>query len=162
MQWHPLNCAETSSSTCTITNLAYSGSSVAAIAEDRAKIVIFDFPAPPVLSNHLSLLAMIDSPRDPITTMSRSTFSVDGITASDNNVSYRFYPWVVKAHEICRNGVDDNDDGVVDEEPCEPPLREPPLPSGAGEICLNGVDDNDNGYVDEAGCKYRELEPEEP
>lgn len=93
-QWHPLNCAGTSSSTCTITDLAYSGSSVATTPGDAAQIVTFDFPAPPIspgLSNHFCLLAMIDSPRDPISPMSRSIFIVDDITPSDNNVSHRNY-----------------------------------------------------------------------
>jgi len=92
MQWHPLNCAGTSSSSCTITNLAYSGSSVATSGADAARIATFDFPAPPVragLSNHFCLLAMIDSPRDPISPMSRGTLVVDAITPRDNNVSHR-------------------------------------------------------------------------
>jgi subtilisin family serine protease len=94
MQWHPLNCAGTSSSTCTITNLTYSGSSVASTADDAAQIVAFDFPTPHVitnLSNHFSLLAMIDSPQDRISPMSNGTFLVDDITPRDNNISYRNY-----------------------------------------------------------------------
>ena len=94
MQWHPLNCKDTSSSNCTIANLTYSGSSVANTTDDGAEIVAFDFPSPPVitnLSNHFSLLAMIDSRRDPISPMSNGTFVVDDITPRDNNVSYRNY-----------------------------------------------------------------------
>jgi subtilisin family serine protease len=94
MQWHPLNCAGTSSSACPITDLAYSGSSVATTTADAAQIVAFDFPTPPVitdLSNHFSLLAMINSAQDPISPMSRATFVVDDITPRDNNLSYRNY-----------------------------------------------------------------------
>ena len=94
MQWHPLNCKGTSSSTCTINNLTYSGSSVATTTDDVTQIVAFDFPTPPVitdLSNHFSLLAMIHSPQDPISPMSMGTFVVDDITPHDNNVSYRNY-----------------------------------------------------------------------
>jgi hypothetical protein len=93
-QWHPLQCAGTTSSTCPITNLAYSGSSVATTAADRAQIAAFDFPAPsvnPGLSNHFCLLAMVDSTRDPISANSRSSFVVDDITSRDNNVSHRNY-----------------------------------------------------------------------
>jgi hypothetical protein len=80
--------------TCTITNLAYSGSSVATTAADGAQIATFDFPAPsvnPGLSNHFCLLAMVDSTRDPISANSRSSFVVDDITSRDNNVSHRNY-----------------------------------------------------------------------
>jgi subtilisin family serine protease len=93
-QWHPLNCAGTSSSTCTINNLTYAGSSVAATSDDGAQIVAFDFPTPPVttnVSNHFSLLAIIDSPQDPISPTSKGTLVVDDITPSDNNVSHRNY-----------------------------------------------------------------------
>ena len=93
-QWHPLNCAGTSSSTCTISNLVYSGSSVAGTAGDGAQIVQFDFPAPPIdplLANHFCLLAMIDSSQDPISAASKATFVVDAITPNDNNVTHRNY-----------------------------------------------------------------------
>jgi len=94
-QWHPLNCAGSPSSTaCTITNLAYSGSSIAATTADGAKIATFNFPASsvsPSLSNHFCLLAMIDSPQDHISPSSRSRFVVDDITPNDNNISHRNY-----------------------------------------------------------------------
>jgi len=93
-QWHPLNCAETTSSTCTIANLAYSGASVAGTAADAAQIVAFDFPAPPIgpgPSDHFCLLATMDSPQDPISPQSRETFVVDTITPGDNNVAHRNY-----------------------------------------------------------------------
>lgn len=45
--------------------------------------------------------------------------------------------------EICDNGVDDNDDGLVD---CDEPSCE--NARGCGEICDNGVDDDDDGLAD--------------
>jgi hypothetical protein len=42
--------------------------------------------------------------------------------------------------EICGNGIDDNDNGQIDEDcPVTPPH----------EICGNGIDDNNNGTIDE-------------
>jgi len=93
-QWHPLNCAGSASSVCTITNLAYSGSSVAATAADVAQIVQFDFPAPPIdplLANHFCLLAMADSSQDPISAVSKASSVADFITPTDNNVTHRNY-----------------------------------------------------------------------
>ncbi len=96
-KWTPLQCS-TGSSTCTITNLAYSGSSVAGTGADAAQIVQFDFPAPvidPLLSNHFCLLAMIDSPQDRILPLSRPTvaadFVADALTPTDNNTTHRNY-----------------------------------------------------------------------
>lgn len=94
-QWHPLNCAGTTSTTCTVSNLTYSGASVVATTgSDAAQIVRFDFPAPPVdpmLPNHFCLLAMIDSSQDPISTESKVKDVVDDITPTDNNVTHRNY-----------------------------------------------------------------------
>jgi len=97
-QWHPLNCSGVSSSSCTITNLAYSGSSVAGTPAGAAQIVQFDFPAPPVdpmRPNHFCLLGMIDSPQDRILPKTRPTvpsdFIVDALTPTDNNVTHRNY-----------------------------------------------------------------------
>ena len=93
-QWRPLNCAGTASSVCNISNLAYSGSSVANTAADGAQIVSFDFPAPaidPSLANHFCLTAMIESSQDPISPASKSMFVVDNITPTDNNVTHRNY-----------------------------------------------------------------------
>lgn len=93
-QWHPLNCAGSRGTTCTVANLAYSGSSVAMTSGDAARIVQFDFPAPavdPALSNHFCLLAMVDSPQDRISQASTASFFVDGITPNDNNVTHRNY-----------------------------------------------------------------------
>lgn len=110
-QWHPLG-------TQTITNLAYSGASVAGCpgraqpscgvdlngdgdtadagetATDTAQIAQFNFPAPPVdptKPNHFCLLAIVDSPQDPVSTASRASSVVDGITPTDNNVTHRNY-----------------------------------------------------------------------
>ncbi len=93
-QWHPLNCAGTSGSTCTITNLAYSGASVAMTSGDAARIVQFNFPVPavdPALSSPLRLLAIVDSPQDPISQSSRASSVVDDITPTDNNLTQRNY-----------------------------------------------------------------------
>jgi hypothetical protein len=62
--WTPMNCAISATTTCTISNLDYSGSSVAGTAADAAQIVRFDFPAPvvnPSQPNHFCLLAMTDT-----------------------------------------------------------------------------------------------------
>jgi len=97
-QWHPLNCSGSSSPVCTLSNLAYSGSSVAGTAADAAQIAQFDFPAPTVsagMPNHFCLLAMIDSPQDRILPKSRPTvpddFVADVLTPTDNNVTHRNY-----------------------------------------------------------------------
>jgi hypothetical protein len=93
-QWHPLNCSGSSTPTCTINNLVYSGSSVAGTTTDVAQIVQFDFPAPAVaagMPNHFCLLAMVDSSQDPISAQSKSSHVVDAITPNDNNVTHRNY-----------------------------------------------------------------------
>ncbi|MER9256008.1 S8 family serine peptidase [Mesorhizobium sp. M0598] len=102
-QWHPLSCAATNASTCVVSNLSYSGASVAMTSGDAARIAQFDFPAPPVhqaLSNHFCLLAMVDSPQDPISQASKASFFVDGITPSDNNVTHRNYANLRTIHSL--------------------------------------------------------------
>ncbi len=106
------------STVCQMLNQGYSGASVAGCpgraqpscawdlnadgdtadpgetATDGAQIVQFDFPAPavdPSKPNHFCLLAMADSPQDPISAASRATFVVDSITPNDNNVTHRNY-----------------------------------------------------------------------
>jgi hypothetical protein len=84
----------TSLGTRTITNLAYSGTSVAGTAGDAAQIVSFDFPGPPIdpmqpVPNHFCLFAVIDSPDDPISPVSRTLFFPDVITPQDNNITQR-------------------------------------------------------------------------
>jgi hypothetical protein len=96
--WTPMNCAGGGGTTCTVSNLGYSGSSVAGTAADAAQIVQFDFPAPavdPSKPNHFCLLAMTDTPNDRILPKSRPTipddFIIDALTPRDNNVSHRNY-----------------------------------------------------------------------
>jgi hypothetical protein len=91
--WNPLACSGSSNTYCTITNLGYSGSSVAGTGADAAQIMQFDFPSPtinPALSNHFCLLAIADSPQDPVDPASKM-FVVDNITPNDNNVTHRNY-----------------------------------------------------------------------
>lgn len=98
-QWHPLDCSSAApapllSTVCQVSNLAYSGASVALTAGDLAQIVSFEFSAPasdPLLANHFCLMAMIDSSQDPIPAGSRGMFVVDNITPTDNNVTHRNY-----------------------------------------------------------------------
>lgn len=78
----------------TISNLAYSGSSVAGTAGDAAQIVSFDFMAPaidPTQPNpdHYCLFAVLDSPQDSIDPQSEMTFVIDIVTPNDNNVTHR-------------------------------------------------------------------------
>jgi hypothetical protein len=93
-KWNPLDC-DTGASFCTVTNLAYSGASVAGDpVADVAQIVGFKFPAPainPGLPNHFCLLAMVDSLDDPISDDSKAIFVADTITPTDNNVTHRNY-----------------------------------------------------------------------
>ena len=92
--WHPMDCTADGLSYCTLADVAYSGSSVANTGSDVAQIAQFDFPAPPIdaaLDNHFCLLAIIDSPDDPIDPESMNRFVVDNITPNDNNVTHRNY-----------------------------------------------------------------------
>lgn len=96
-QWHPLGVQM-------ITNLAYSGSSVAGCpgrpapacggGTDVAQVGQFDFPGPPVDPmkpdpNHFCLMAVVDSPQDTVSGASKASFVVDDITPRDNNVTHR-------------------------------------------------------------------------
>ena len=92
-RWNPLDCS-TGADRCIVSNLAYSGGSVAGTAADASQIVRFDFPAPPIdpaLPNHFCMLAMVDSAQDPISPDSRASRVVDAITPTDNNVTHRNY-----------------------------------------------------------------------
>ncbi len=92
--WTPLSCAGSASTVCTLTDLAYSGASVAGTVGDAGQIAQFDFPAPPIdpmLPNHFCLLAMVDTAQDPISAASQATLVVDTITPNDNNVTHRNY-----------------------------------------------------------------------
>lgn len=110
-QWHPLGVEN-------ITNLAYSGATVAGCpgraqppcvvdldgdgdttdpgetTADAAQVVQFNFPAPtvdPNKPNHFCLLAIVDSPQDPVSVASKASLVVDNITPTDNNVTHRNY-----------------------------------------------------------------------
>ena len=84
--WHPLG-------TNTITNLGYSGCSVAGSATDASQIVSFDFDAPvpdPSMPNHYCLMALIDAPEDRLITASvGSNFNMDAVTPFSNNATHR-------------------------------------------------------------------------
>lgn len=89
--WHPLGVQ-------TVSNLGYSGSSVASTGADGAQIVAFDFPGPgldPTLPafDHFCLFAVLDSPQDRALPKSRATiasdFVPDLLTPTDNNVTHR-------------------------------------------------------------------------
>jgi len=98
-RWHPLDCTVAPPSgvpatVCRVANLGYSGASVAGTLSDAAQIVQFDFPAPgidPMLDNHFCLMAVVDSPQDPVSMRSRASTVVDDITPNDNNVTHRNY-----------------------------------------------------------------------
>ena len=80
--------------TQTITNLLYSGASVAGGAADGSQIVAFDFTGPPIDSSlsafrHHCLLAVISSPQDPVLVTSMAQFAPDVITPRDNNVTHK-------------------------------------------------------------------------
>jgi hypothetical protein len=96
-KWKPLGVQ-------TVDSLFYSGASAAGCPGrteppcggllDFAQIVQFEFPAPaidPTAANprHYCVLAMLDSPNDPISAASKSTLIVDTITPRDNNVTHR-------------------------------------------------------------------------
>ncbi|MDJ0784790.1 MAG: S8 family serine peptidase [Desulfosarcinaceae bacterium] len=85
--WHPLG-------TQIIDDLGYSGASVAGTFSDNARIVQFDFPTPaidPTNPNprHHCLLAVIDTPEDPVSDASKASLVVDWITPRDNNVTHK-------------------------------------------------------------------------
>lgn len=85
--WHPLPAKS-------LGPLRYSGSSLAGSPADLAQIVAFDFPAPALSSTapgaqHYCLLAIADSPQDPVAATSRSSLVPDFITPRDNNVTQR-------------------------------------------------------------------------
>ncbi len=85
--WHPMGSR-------TVTNLAYSGSSVAGTAGDAAQIVSFDFDAPALdlsrpAPRHYCVMVALDSTQDPISAASKTTNVVDDITPRDNNITHR-------------------------------------------------------------------------
>jgi Subtilase family len=92
-EWHPIG-------TSTLTNLAYSGASVAgcptrpqppcAGTTDAAQIASFSWTAPtpdPTRPNHFCLLAIVTSPQDPVG--ETTNLVVDSVTPNNNNVTHR-------------------------------------------------------------------------
>ncbi|NNL94793.1 MAG: S8 family serine peptidase, partial [Xanthomonadales bacterium] len=82
--WHPTPAQ-------VITNLAYSGASVAGTAGDAAQVLTFDFDAPAVdptvaKPRHYCVLVVLDSPQDP---HNESNLVVDVATPNNNNVTHR-------------------------------------------------------------------------
>jgi subtilisin family serine protease len=98
--WNPLGVQP-------VTNLAYSGSSVANTSSDGAQIVAFDFNGPPLDPtatdpNHFCLFAVLNSSQDLALPKSRPTipsdFVPDMITPTDNNVTHRNISVVDSVH----------------------------------------------------------------
>lgn len=84
--WHPVGLQ-------TLTNLGYSGSSVAGTSADAAQVASFDFNAPAhdeAMPNHYCLMALVDSPQDPLVTPAlASSLNMDQITPLFNNATHR-------------------------------------------------------------------------
>ncbi len=85
--WHPMPAQ-------LVTDLAYSGSSIAGETADAAQIVQFDFDAPAVdhtanQPRHHCVFAVLDSPDDPISTTSMASWIPDFVTPRDNNITHR-------------------------------------------------------------------------
>jgi hypothetical protein len=83
--WHYIGTRE-------ISDLLHSGASVAGTGSDRTQIVSFDFTAPdPALNpvNHYCLLALLDSPDDPLPAILSEYTSLDEVTPNFNNVTHR-------------------------------------------------------------------------
>ncbi|MEA2414297.1 MAG: cell wall-associated protease [Thermoanaerobaculia bacterium] len=89
--WHPLG-------TQAVTNLAYSGASVANTGGDAAQIVEFDFPGPAIDNNqpaphHFCVFAVLDSAQDHAGPKAHppvpNDFIPDVLTPTDNNVTHR-------------------------------------------------------------------------
>lgn len=147
-QWHPLNCAGTNTTTCTVANLGYSGASLATTSGDAARIVQFNFPAPaadPVPSTHVRLLALVDSPQDPIAPSSRASLIVDDITPTDNNLAQRDY--MLAQSERAPSGVAPAE--------CTAKQAEPRLDAGA-ELQWGGVSvpADDRQKIDDLFSRY--------
>jgi hypothetical protein len=96
--WHPLACGTGGGTSCSVSSLGYSGSSVAGTAADAVQIVRFDFPGPTVDPSrpdpeHFCLFAVLDSPQDHASPLvgsaAPSHFVPDLLTPGDNNVTHR-------------------------------------------------------------------------
>jgi subtilisin family serine protease len=100
--WHPMTCSTGGQDQCTISDLHYSGSSVAGTPQDISQVARFDFTAPNV--QPICFLALVDSDQDHILPLSRPTqpsdFMVDQLTPRDNNVSLRNYFYVEPPYNL--------------------------------------------------------------
>jgi hypothetical protein len=88
--WHPLPPQ-------TIAELPYSGASVAGGPDDGSVVLTFDFSAPisdqtQPNSDHFSVLAIVDSPDDPVSAAAVLSQEPSFITPHDNNVSQLTMP----------------------------------------------------------------------
>jgi subtilisin family serine protease len=92
--WTSVPCA-TGAPACFLSSIAYSGASVAGRpGEDAAQVATFDWPvpaadqAPPAGA---TLVALVDSPQDPVSPTSRQSLLVQDIVPRDNNITQRNY-----------------------------------------------------------------------
>ena len=82
--WHP-------EAAQTVTNLAYSGASVAGTGSDNAQVLTFNFNAPAIdptaaSPRHYCVMVVLDSPQDPV---DESVLVVDNATPNNNNITHR-------------------------------------------------------------------------
>lgn len=76
----------------TLTDLGYSGSSVASTTGDASQIAVFDWVGPSVAAgtpNHFCLFAVAESPTDQVDSALQSEFQPDAVTPFSNNVTHR-------------------------------------------------------------------------
>ena len=84
--WHPLP-------TQTVASLPYSGASLAGKDHDQSAVLSFDFAAPVFDEvDHLTILAIIDSPDDPVSADTTVSRALSSITPHDNNVTQLTIP----------------------------------------------------------------------
>lgn len=84
--WHPL-------ATQTVASLPYSGASLAGTDDDASAVLSFDFTAPVFdQADHLTVLAIIDSPDDPVSPDTMASRAPSSITPHDNNVTQLTIP----------------------------------------------------------------------
>lgn len=82
--WHPAPAQ-------TVSNLAYSGASIAGTGADASQVLAFEFDAPSIdptvaAPRHYCVMVVLDSPQDEI---SESTLVVDLATPRNNNLTHR-------------------------------------------------------------------------
>jgi hypothetical protein len=93
-EWHPLACAGSASTSCSVASVPYSGASFAGTALDNAQIVAFDFPGPNVPAgapSHFCMFAAVHSAQDAIPTPPPGGLVLDAVTPRSNNVTQRNY-----------------------------------------------------------------------